>query len=126
MQVIVPATAAPRRIVSTIRKYSLEYADGKSPRDITKDFRPDVHRAIVFPTLGLIHAITDDEVTAFECVQSQSHWPMALADALIGLGFYKTTTSVPDELTKFIPGADPHYIVTKIPDSNESTFDLMQ
>lgn len=75
--------------------------DSTDARRLARDYRPDAGFTLVIPSEGTILVNTvanDNAVVTFVCRQDRKGWGLVIANILVGLGFYKTTSDVPGQL----------------------------
>lgn len=80
-------------------------------RKITHEYRVETQWIHVTPATGIIVAICDTYTVTFDCRQDRSNWCNAMQNGLVGLGAYRTTSSVPDELTDITASTDASWII---------------
>ena len=106
----------------TKRNVSIPCPSNKDPRKFVRDFSVDTQWIRVIPATGIVIASCETHTVTFDCKMDRSNWSNAVQNALVGLGAYSSTSSVPSELADISSAPEIAYIIEweKIPEPNNA------
>jgi hypothetical protein len=105
------------------RNISVACKSNMDPRKLAQEYRIDTQWAQATPATGTIIVSCGAYTITFDCKQDRSDWQNAMQNVLVGLGFYRTTSTVPEELTNPTSDAELTYTIEwgKVPDIQTAT-----